>query len=131
MLHSLAMRRWIMYAVLLLVVSPIAGFAVWTWATLRFAYSSGERAGYVQKISNKGWLCKTWEGELSMTTQPGAVPQIFAFSVRDESVARKLSASAGQRVTVSYEQHRGVPSNCFGETEYYITHVQVHADSGR
>ena len=125
------MKRWILYVVLLLVIVPIGGFAAWTWATLRFSYSSGERAGFIQKISNKGWMCKTWEGELSMTTQPGAVPQIFSFSVRDEATAKKIMAAAGQRVTISYEQHRGVPTNCFGETEYYVTGVQVHADQPR
>jgi hypothetical protein len=119
------MRRWILYVFLIVIILPIVGFAAWTWATLRFSYSSGERAGYVQKISNKGWLCKSWEGELSMTTQPGVVPQIFAFSVRDEAVARKIMGAAGQQVTLTYEQHRGVPTNCFGETEYYVTDVKV------
>jgi hypothetical protein len=121
------MRRWILIAILLLVVLPIAGFAAWTWVTLNFAYSSGERAGFVQKISNKGWLCKTWEGELAMTAQPGVAPQLFYFSVRDDSIAQKISKVAGQRVTLTYEQHRGVPTNCFGETEYYVTGVQVQA----
>ncbi len=125
------MRRWILIAVLLLVVLPIAGFAAWTYITLHFSYSAGERAGYVQKISRKGWLCKTWEGELSMPTQPGIVPQIFAFSVQEDSVAQKLSQAAGQRVTLTYEQHRGVPTNCFGETEYFVTGVQIHPEPAR
>ena len=121
------MRRWILIAVLVLVVLPVAGLALWTWAALNYSYSSGERAGYVQKISRKGWVCKTWEGELAMTTQPGAVPQIFPFSVRDEATAQKISKAAGQRVTLSYEQHVGLPTDCFGETDYFVTGVQVHA----
>ncbi len=125
------MRRWILFAVLLLIVLPLAGFAAWTWTTLNYAYSAGERAGYVQKISHKGWVCKTWEGELSMTTQPGAIPQIFAFSVRDDTVAQKILKAAGQKVTLSYEQHRGVPTNCFAETEYYVTNVQVQPEPAR
>ena len=125
------MRRWILIAVLLLIVLPIAGFAAWIYITLHFSYSSGERVGYVQKISRKGWLCKTWEGELSMPTQPGIVPQIFGFSVQEDAVAQKLSQAAGQRVTLTYEQHRGVPTNCFGETEYYVTGVQVHPEPVR
>ena len=120
------MRRWILILVFALVVLPIAGFALWTWAALSYPYSSGERAGFVQKISHKGWVCKTWEGELAMTTQPGAVPQIFPFSVRDETIAKQISAAAGQRVTLTYEQHRGVPTDCFGETEYFVTAVKVH-----
>lgn len=117
-------RRWLFLFLALFILVPIAGFVLWTWAALKFAYSSGERSGYVQKISNKGWVCKTWEGELVMTTQPGVAPQVFNFSVRDEQVAQQLLKSTGQRVTVSYEQHRGLPSNCFGETEYFIVRVQ-------
>ena len=52
---------------------------LWTLITLNYTYSSGERAGYVQKISQKGWVCKTWEGELAMANLPGAMPQIFTF----------------------------------------------------
>lgn len=115
------MRRWILIALLLLIVLPGLGLAAWVWAALRISYSSGERSGFVQKISHKGWICKTWEGELAMTTQPGVPPQIFEFSVRDDGVATQLMRSAGQHVVLSYEQHRGVPGNCFGETEYYIT----------
>ncbi len=118
------MKKWLLIALVLLIVVPTLGFAAWTWMTLKFAYSSGERTGFVQKISNKGWVCKSWEGELAMTTQPGVPPQIFPFSVRDPAVAKRLTDLSGERVTLSYEQHRGVPTNCFGETEYYITAVR-------
>lgn len=117
-------RRLLFLLLALIILLPIAGLLTWTWAALKFAYSSGERSGYIQKISNKGWICKTWEGELAMTAQPGAAPQIFAFSVRDENVAQQLVKASGQRVTLSYEQHRGLPTRCFGETEYYV--VGVH-----
>lgn len=93
-------------------------------AALHVSYSTGERAGYVQKISKKGWVCKTWEGELAMVNLPGTAPQIFAFSVRDEAVARQLLDAAGQRAALMYDQHRGVPTHCFGETEYFITRVR-------
>jgi hypothetical protein len=99
-------------------------FAAWVWITLHFSYSNGERAGYVQKISKKGWFCKTWEGELAMTTVPGTAPQIFPFSVRDDAVAEKIQRAAGQRVALSYEQHKGVPSSCLAETEYFVTSVR-------
>lgn len=93
----------------------------WVWLTLTWSYSEGERAGYIQKLSRKGWLCKTWEGEVAMVTMPGAIPDRFEFSVRDEAVAAKINALAGQRVVLIYEQHKFVPSNCFGETEYFVT----------
>jgi hypothetical protein len=117
--------KWLLWGVLLVIVLPVLGVAAWTYGALRLSYSSGERSGYVQKISNKGWVCKTWEGELSMATQPGVPPQIFAFSVRDEQVARSLMDAAGKRVNLTYEQHKGLPGNCFGETEYFITGAKV------
>ncbi len=117
--------KWILIVFFVLIVLPIGGMALWTWMTLNLSYSNGERVGYIQKISKKGWVCKTWEGELSMVNLPGAAPQIFSFSVRDDKVAQQLEDAAGKRVSLTYEQHRGVPSNCFGETEYYISSVRV------
>lgn len=117
-------RKWILIAFTVIVILPILGFSAWTAITLHVSYSSGERVGYVQKISKKGWACKTWEGELAMVSMPGTLPQIFAFSVRDDAVARKIMDAGGQRVALVYEQHRGVPTQCFGETEYYIVDVR-------
>jgi hypothetical protein len=118
-------RRWPWVLGLGLLVVPVAIAALWTWITLSFAYSTGERAGYVQKLSHKGWICKTWEGELAMASIPGAMPEIFKFSVRDDSVAAHVTQTLGQRVSISYAQHRGVPTSCFGETEYYVTDVKA------
>jgi hypothetical protein len=117
-------RKWPWFLALGVFVLPVALFALWTWITLSYTYSEGERAGYVQKFSKKGWLCKTWEGELAMANLPGALPEIFNFSVRDDSVAGALTKTIGQRVSISYAQHKGVPTSCFGETEYYVTRVQ-------
>jgi len=100
-------------------------FAAYCWITLHLSYSEGERAGYLQKFSRRGWICKTWEGELLLTSMPGAIPEKFEFSVRDEDMAKQLMSATGKRVLLSYEQHKGVPSQCFGETEYYIVKVQV------
>lgn len=96
-------------------------FGLYTWFTLSWSYSEGERAGYLQKFSKKGWLCKTWEGEILLSSMPGAIPERFAFTVRDEAVVRQLQNAMGQRVQISYEQHVGVPTSCFGETEYFAT----------
>ncbi|MEK7831465.1 MAG: hypothetical protein AAB401_10295 [Acidobacteriota bacterium] len=103
----------------------VGGFAAYTWGALRVSYSSGDRSGYVQKLSKKGWVCKTWEGEMAMVSMPGTAPEIFRFSVRDEAVAAKLNQVMSKRVAVHYEQHKGVPTQCFGETEYFITDVRV------
>jgi len=103
----------------------LGAVALLAWGALHYTYSDGERAGYVQKFSRRGWLCKTWEGELAMVNLPGAMPQIFAFSVRDPKVADTLNQTIGQRVALHYEQHKGIPTDCFGETEYFITQVRV------
>ena len=96
-------------------------FALYIWFALSWSYSEGERAGYLQKFSKKGWLCKTWEGEILLSSMPGAIPERFAFTVRDEAVVKQLQNAMGQRVQVTYEQHVGLPTTCFGETEYFAS----------
>ncbi|MFN2571941.1 MAG: hypothetical protein ABR537_10090 [Gemmatimonadales bacterium] len=104
---------------------PILIFFFYTWSALNWSYSEGERAGFVQKFSKRGWLCKTWEGELAMVSMPGTNPEKFYFSVRDDDVAEHLNQSLGQRVALTYQQHKGIPTNCFGETEYFVVAVKV------
>ncbi|MBN8503469.1 MAG: hypothetical protein J0L58_03260 [Burkholderiales bacterium] len=106
---------------LLLVLLP----TVYFWAMLSWSYSDGERAGWLQKLSRKGWLCKTWEGELSMVAMPGAAPEKFAFTVRDDAVAAQINAAMGQRVSLHYEEKVGLPTSCFGETRHFVTAVRV------
>lgn len=107
----------------IVVLGALALFALYVFIALRWSYSTGERAGFLQKVSNKGWICKTWEGELSLVAIPGAAPEKFLFTVRDEAVAQKISAAAGKRVTLNYEQHKGLPTSCFGDTDYFVTGV--------
>ena len=109
----------------IVILVPVVIFTLWTWVTLGYSYSSGERAGYVQKLSKKGWLCKTWEGELAMANLPGTMPEIFRFTVRNDSIASVIDKDVGKRVSLGYEQHRGVPTSCFGETEYFVTRVRL------
>jgi hypothetical protein len=117
-------RNKALIALLVLMIVPVVIIVLWIWIALGYSYASGERAGYIQKISKKGWLCKTWEGELAMANLPGTMPQIFTFTVRNDSVAHVIEQNAGKQVSLTYEQHRGVPTSCFGETEYFVT--QVH-----
>jgi hypothetical protein len=119
-------RHWRLITIILVVLVPVVIFALWAWITLGYAYASEDRAGFVQKIAKRGWLCKTWEGELAMSNQPGAMPEIFKFTVRNDSLAHVLENNLGKRVTVTYEQHRGVPTSCFGETQDYITNVRIN-----
>lgn len=108
----------ILGVVLLLIVGYLA-------LVLNWSYSEGERAGVLQKFSRKGWLCKTWEGELAMSITPGVAPVIWNFSVRDEQVAAQLFEAAGKSVALHYEEHKGVPTSCYGETPYFVTAVRV------
>lgn len=103
----------------------MAASAAYLWVTLHWSYSKGERAGYIQKFSSKGWIVKTWEGELQMVPVPGAFPEKFLFSVRDDAVAQKINSCSGKRVSVRYEQHKGVPTRLFGETEYFVTDIKL------
>lgn len=108
-----------------IVALPILLFVFFTWSSLSWTYSSGTRAGYVQKFSKQGWLCKTWEGELSMVAVPGSTPEKFYFTVRNDSVAGLVNNTLGKRVALHYEQHKGVPTSCFGLTEYYVDSVRT------
>jgi hypothetical protein len=118
------MKSKVLRFILVLLVALLLLASGWVWLTLNWSYSQGERAGYVQKLSKKGWLCKTWEGEIAMVTMPGAIPEKFDFTVRDEAVAQRINRMAGQRVVLNYEQHRFIPSSCFGETEYFVDDVR-------
>jgi hypothetical protein len=102
--------------VLLVVALPIA----WTWLTLSWSYSEGERAGVLQKFSRKGWICKTYEGELAQYIVSGVAPQIWYFTVRDAKLAEQLRSVVGAKVQLHYAEHRFVPTNCFGDTGYYV-----------
>jgi hypothetical protein len=105
--------------ILLVLVLVLGAAVLWTWFSLSWAYSEGERAGVLQKFSKKGWICKTYEGELALYVVGGIAPQIWNFSTRDERLARELSQAVGQQVRVHYTEHRGVPTSCFAETPYF------------
>ncbi len=98
---------------------------LYTRAALSWSYSKGERAGFVQKFSRKGWICKTWEGELAMVALPGTMSEKFYFTVRDDSVTARINQTMGKRVALVYHQHKGIPTSCFGETEYFVADVKV------
>jgi hypothetical protein len=123
--RGFARRNWGKLSLLTVIVVPVLVFTIWAGIALNFSYSSGLRVGFVQKFSKKGWICKTWEGELAMVNMPGAMSQIFTFSVRNDSVAKAINdAMAHGRLELQYDEHRGVPTTCFGETNYYVTGVR-------
>jgi len=114
---------------LLLGVPVIGGLiALYLWAALSWNYSSGERAGWVQKFSRKGWICKTWEGELAMITMPGAAQEKFYFTVWDDEIARQINEAMGKRVSLHYDEKVGLPTSCFGETRHWVNKVTVVQD---
>ena len=105
-------------------VVTIVGLALYTFVSLHYAYSEGERVGFVQKVSKKGWVCKTDEGELAMANVLGQQAQIFAFTVRDDAILHQIEALSGHKVALDYQEHRGIPSSCFGDTTYFVTAVR-------
>ncbi|MEY3125844.1 MAG: hypothetical protein RLZZ573_2364 [Pseudomonadota bacterium] len=116
-------KRVGLYAAGVLITVSVV-FAGYIAMALTWSYSSGERAGFMQKLSLKGWVCKTWEGELSLVAIPGAAPEKFLFTVRDVKVASLIETTMGKRVTLQYEQHKGLPTTCFGETDYFVVGVK-------
>ena len=114
------LSRWLLLPLIIVLL-----FVLWIFAVSKWSYSTGERAGWVQKLSRKGWLCKTWEGELSLVSMPGAAPEKFVFTVWDDAVAEKITAVMGKRVSLSYDEKVGLPTSCFGDTRSYVTGVRV------
>ncbi|RJP21442.1 MAG: hypothetical protein C4529_07375 [Deltaproteobacteria bacterium] len=106
-----------------ILLTPVLLFALYTWLALTWTFASGERAGYVQKLSKKGWVVKTWEGELLMVAMPGTTPEKFFFTVREDAIAERINRLMGKRVALSYAQHKGIPTTFFGESEYFVTDV--------
>jgi len=117
-------RPMLKFLSVILLVCLLVSAAI-TWLSLNWIYSDGERAGYVQKFSRRGWLCKTWEGEMAMVTMPGTVAEKFAFTVRDNAVAAQINADVGKRLVLHYEQHKWIPNSCFADTEYWVSAVTV------
>lgn len=111
--------------VLILLALVLAGVALWTWFSLSWSYSEGDRAGVLQKFSKKGWICKTYEGELALYVVGGVAPQIWSFSTRDEELAAKLSKAVGEKIQLHYQEHRGVPTTCFADTPYFADSFTV------
>ena len=118
---GLAVRRGKRFGRILLILLVLAVLlvALWTWFALSWSYSEGERAGVLQKFSKKGWICKTYEGELAMYVVGGIAPQIWYFSTRDEQLAKQFAGAVGEQIRLHYSEHRGVPTSCFAETPYF------------
>ena len=118
-------RHWGKVLVAAVLGIPAVALTLWTVIAMAYTYSSGDRTGYIQKFSEKGWLCKTYEGEIAMVNLPGTIANTFQFTVRDDSIANLITKSQGQRVAITYEQHKGIPTSCFGETDYFVNGVRV------
>lgn len=104
---------------LLILLVVILLSALWIWVALNWAYSDGERAGVLQKFSRKGWICKTYEGELALYVVGGVAPQIWYFSTRDPKLAEQLRQAVGKQIRIHYSEHRGIPTQCFADTPYF------------
>ena len=114
----------LLITLVVLIALPLLIFTLWAGVTLNYTYSSGDRAGFLQKISKRGWICKTWEGELQLSAIPGSQPEKFLFTTRSDSLAAVMQKLSGQRVVLDYKQHIGIPGTCFGDTEYFVVGVR-------
>jgi len=121
-------KKWVRRVGVGVVLLVVVGSSLYTLFTLKFSYSTGERVGFVQKLSKRGWICKTNEGELAMVNMAGQQAQMFFFTVPDDAVVKQIEAFAGHRVLLEYEEHRGIPSSCFGDTEYFVVGVKKTAE---
>ena len=124
-LQSPDARKKLILGGTLIVVVPLLGLALYTFIALSWSYSDGDRSGLLQKFSRKGWICKTYEGELQLSYTPGMAPVLWGFSVRDEAVAQKVNEALGRRVVLHYNEHRGIPTDCFGDTQYFVDGVRI------
>ena len=125
---SLKKKRSWKFMLFLVLFIPLVAVALYTFFVLSWSYSDGIRAGELLKFSRKGWLCKTYEGELAQFLEnqgQGMAPRIWAFTVRDEAVIQQLNQSVGQNVQLHYTEHKGVPTTCFGETQFYVDEVTL------
>lgn len=120
-------RRSFKSYLFLFLIFAIGLFALYTWITLSYSYSRGSRAGFLQKFSNRGWICKTWEGEIVTGSMMGNQEK-FPFSVRDQELAKQIASNIGRRVEIEYDQHVGVPTSCFAETEYFVKNIKSLPD---
>ena len=102
---------------------PIVLIILYLLVVLNWSFSDGDRVGYLQKFSHRGWLCKSYEGELAMTTVPGVAPMIWTFSVWDKDVADRINLLLGRKVVMHYREFRGIPTDCFGSTDYFVDDV--------
>jgi len=119
------LRRKTKLILLGLLLTPLVLLALYTWTSLTYTYSEGQRAGILQKFSAVGWVCKTYEGTLAMTSVAGVMPEYWEFSVRDDAVAQQLREAIGRPVALHFKEHRGIPTDCFGETDYFVDSVTV------
>ena len=123
--RSFVRRHWGKLAVAAVILVPALVFTIWSGIALSYSYSQGNRVGYVQKLSKRGWLCKTWEGELQLSNIPGSAPVLFQFTVRSDSIAKVIEDAGGKQLQLYYKQHVGLPTDCFGDTEYFVDAVRI------
>ena len=123
--RSFVRRHWGKLAIAAVILLPALIFTIWSGIALSYSYSEGNRVGYVQKLSRRGWLCKTWEGELQLSNIPGSAPVIFQFTVRSDSIAKAIEDAGGKQLQLYYKQHVGLPTDCFGDTEYFVDAVRI------
>ena len=116
--------RKLMWTLLILGILASIGYLIFA----NMDFSVGSRAGNLVKISEKGVVFKTYEGQLNVGgitvgSETGEVTNVWEFSVTDEAVFQKMNNLRGKQVILTYrEKYRTLPWR--GETKYLVTEVQ-------
>ncbi len=115
--------------VLLIILAVLILATAIAFLVFNFTYSEGSRAGVVIKFSKRGYVMKTYEGELNMGGM-GNIPNtaqmnmIWNFSVKDKTVADKLMELEGRKVSLHYKEIiQNMPWQ--GDTKYFVDGVEV------
>lgn len=113
----------------ILVVVLLAIMAFFYFGT----YSEGTRAGTIIKVSKRGTIFKTYEGQLNVNAfgavkGKGGLNESFEFSVpKDPELIEKIDGLIGKPVRLSYkEKYFLFP--WLGETKYMVTDVELNED---
>ena len=120
------MKKFIVWFSIILII-VLGAFIYWKYI---YDYSEGYRAGLLQKVSYRGNIFKTYEGEMILSsvqsnTNVALASEKFLFSVKDKNTAIRLEQLQGKYVVVHYHEKNGKLPWC-GDTKYMVDSVRLN-----
>ncbi|HHM21630.1 MAG TPA: hypothetical protein ENJ20_06360 [Bacteroidetes bacterium] len=116
--------RRLLWSVAGLITIGIIGFFLWA----NYTYSEGTRSGNLIKISKKGYIFKTYEGQLKLggidlQNEEEGLSDTWSFSVKNINIVRQLEKLQGEKVILRYKEiNKAMPWQ--GDTNYFVTDVE-------